>query len=58
MNSLAQQQWQDILLKIEEAFPLTPQVHSKVHKMWKKFNQLKHEYGESDTGQCKWPWFE
>jgi hypothetical protein len=63
MNSLTQQQWQDILLKIEEAFPLTPphtwaQVQSKVHKMWKKFNQLKHEHGESDTGQCKWPWFE
>jgi hypothetical protein len=63
MNSLTQQQWQDILLKIEEAFPLTrlhtwAQVKSKVHKMWRKFNQLKHEHGESDTGQCKWPWFE
>ncbi len=36
MNSLTQQQWQEILLKIEEAFPLTPprtwaQVQSKVH---------------------------
>jgi hypothetical protein len=63
MNSLTQQQWQEILLKIEEAYPLTPphtwaQVQSKVHKMHKKSNQLKHEHGESDTGQCKWPWFE
>ncbi|KAH9554007.1 hypothetical protein CY35_08G041900 [Sphagnum magellanicum] len=63
MNSLTQHQWQEILLKIEEAFPLTPphtwaQVQSEVHKMWKKFNQLKHKHGESDTGQCKWPWFE
>jgi hypothetical protein len=63
MNSLTQQQWQEILLKIEEAFPLTPprtwaQVQSKVHKMQKKFNQLKQEHGESDAGQCKWPWFE
>jgi len=24
MNSLTQQQWQEILLRIEEAFPLTP----------------------------------
>jgi hypothetical protein len=45
-NSLTQKQWQEILLKIEEAFPLTPprtwaQVQSKVHKMQKKFNQLK-----------------
>jgi hypothetical protein len=57
MNSLTQQQWQEILLKIEEAFPLTPprtwaQVQSKVHKMRKKFNQLKQEHGESDAGQC------
>jgi hypothetical protein len=63
MNSLTQQQWQEILLKIEEAFPLTPphtwaQVQSKVHKMQKKLNQLKQEHGESNTGQCKWPWFE
>jgi len=46
MNSLTQHQWQEILLRIEEAFPLTPQctwaqVKSKVHKMQKKFNQLK-----------------
>jgi hypothetical protein len=57
MNSLTQQQWQEILLKIEEAFPLTPprtwaQVQSKVHKMRKKFNHLKQEHGESDAGQC------
>ncbi len=63
MNSLTQQQWQEILLNIEEAFPLTPphtwaQVQSKVHKMQKKLNQLKQEHGESNTGQCKWPWFE
>jgi len=60
MNSLTQQ---EILLRIEEAFPLTPprtwaQVQSKVHKMGKKFNQLKQENGESGAGQCKWPWFE
>jgi hypothetical protein len=52
MNSLTQQQWQEILLRIEEAFPLTPprtwsQVQSKVHKMQKKFNQLKQEHEES-----------
>ncbi len=46
MNSLTQQQWQEILLRIEEAFALTPpctcaQVQSKVHNMQKKFNQLK-----------------
>ncbi len=63
MNSLTQQQWQEILIKIEEAFPLTPprtwaQVQSKVHKMRKKFNEFKQEHGESDVGQCKWPWFE
>jgi len=63
MNSLTQQQWQEILLRIEEAFPWTPphtwaQVQSKVHKTQKKFNQLKQENGESGTGQCKWPWFE
>jgi len=63
MNILTQQQWQEILLRIEEAFPWTPpqtwaQVRSKVHKMQKKFNQLKQENGESGTGQCKWPWFE
>jgi hypothetical protein len=66
MNRLTKQQWQEILLKIEETFPLTPphtwaqgaQVQSKVHKMWMKFNQLKQEHGESDAGQCKWPWFE
>jgi hypothetical protein len=45
MNSLTQQQWQEILLRIEEAFPLIPactwaQVQSKVHKM-QKFNPLK-----------------
>jgi hypothetical protein len=45
MNSLTQQQWQEILLRIEEAFPLTPQrtwaqVQSNVHKLRKKFNQL------------------
>jgi hypothetical protein len=60
MNSLAQQ---EILFRIEEAFPLTPpctwaQVQSKVHKMRKKFNHLKQENGESGVGQCKWPWFE
>jgi hypothetical protein len=60
MNSLTQQ---EILLRIEEAFPLTPprtwaQVQSKVHKMRKKFNQLKQENGESGEGQCKWPWSE
>jgi len=43
MNNLTQRQWQEILLRIEEAFPLTPpctwaQVQSKVHKMQKKFN--------------------
>ncbi len=58
MNSLTQQQRQEILLKIEEAFPLTPlrtwaQVQSKVHKMRKKFNQLKQEHGESDAGQMQ-----
>jgi hypothetical protein len=63
MNSLTQQQWQENLLRIEEAFPLTPprtwaQVQSKVHKMRKKFNQLKQKHGKSDAGQCKWPWFE
>jgi hypothetical protein len=63
MNSLTQQQWQEILLKIEEAFPFTPprtwaQVQSKVHKMRKKINQLKQEHGESGAGKCKWPWFE
>jgi hypothetical protein len=63
MNSLTQQQWQEILLRIEEAFPMTPprtwaQVQSKVNKMLKKFNQLKQEHGESGAGQCKWPWFE
>jgi len=64
MNSLTQQQQrQEILLKIEEAFPFTPprtwaQVQSKVHKMRKKFNQLKQEHGESGAGQCKWPWVE
>jgi len=66
MNRLTKQQWQEILLKIEETFPLTPphtwaqgaQVQSKVHKMWMKYNQLKQEHGESDAGQCKWPWFE
>jgi hypothetical protein len=63
MNSLTQQQWQEILLRIEEAFPWTPlhtwaEVQSKVHKMQKKFNQLKQEHGESGAGQCKWPWFE
>ena len=52
MNSLTQQQWQEILLKIEEAFPLTSprtwaQVQSKVHKMQKKFNQLKQQNEES-----------
>jgi hypothetical protein len=52
MNSLTQQQWQEILFRIEEAFPLNPQrtwaqVQSKVHKMRKKFNQLKQEHGES-----------
>jgi hypothetical protein len=26
--------------------------------MLKKFNQLKQEHGESNTSQCKWPWFE
>ncbi len=60
MNSLTQQQWQEILLRIEEGFPLTPQrtwaqVQSKVHKMRKKFNQLEQEHGESGA---KWPWFE
>jgi hypothetical protein len=49
MNSLTQQQWQEILLKIAEAFLLTPlrtwaQFQSKVHKMRKKFNQLKREH--------------
>jgi hypothetical protein len=63
MNSLTQQQWQEILLRIEEAFPLTPprtwaQFQSKVHQMRKKFNQLKEKHGKSDVGQCKWPWFE
>jgi hypothetical protein len=63
MNSLTHQQWREILIKIEEAFPLTPprtwaQVQSKVHKMRKKFNELKKEHGESGVGQCKWPWFE
>jgi hypothetical protein len=63
MNSLTQQQWQEIFLRIEEAFPLTSprtwaQVQSKVHKMRKKFNQLKQKHGKSDAGQCKWPWFE
>jgi len=63
MNSLTQQQWQEILLGIEEAFPLTSprtwaQVQSKVHEMRKKFNQLKQEHEESGAGQCKWPWFE
>jgi len=63
MNSLTQQQPQETLLKIEEAFPLTPlrtwaQVQSKVQKMLKKLNQLNKEHGESDAGQCKWPWFE
>jgi hypothetical protein len=63
MNSLTQQQWQEIFLRIEEAFPLTPprtwaQFQSKVHKMRKKFNQLKQKHGKSDAGQCKWPWFE
>jgi hypothetical protein len=63
MNSLTQQQWQEFLLRIEEAFQLTPphtwaQVQSKVHKMRKKFNQLKQKHGKSDAGQCKWPWFE
>ncbi len=29
------------------------QVQSKVHKMRKKFNQLKHEHGESSA--CQWP---
>jgi hypothetical protein len=52
MNSLTQQQLQENLLRIEEAFPLTSprtwaQVQSKVHKMRKKFNQLKQEHGES-----------
>jgi hypothetical protein len=56
MNSLTQQQWQEILLKIEEAFPSTrphtwAQAQSKVHKMRKKFDQLKQEHGESDAGQ-------
>jgi hypothetical protein len=63
MNSLTQQQPQETLLKIEEAFPLTPlrtwaQVQSKVQKMLKKLNQLNKEHGESDADQCKWPWFE
>jgi hypothetical protein len=63
MNSLTQQQWQEILLRIEEGVPLTPQhtwvqVQCKVHKMQKEFNQLKQEHGESSAGQCKWPWFE
>jgi hypothetical protein len=63
MNSLTQQQWQEILLSIEEGFPLTPphtwvQVQCKVHKMQKEFNQLKQEHGESSAAQCKWPWFE
>jgi hypothetical protein len=59
MNSLTQQQWQEILSKIEEAFPFTwAQVPSKVHKMEKKFNQMKQEHGESDAVQWKWPWFE
>jgi hypothetical protein len=45
MNSLTQQQWQEILSRIEEAFPLTPprtwaQVQSKVHKMRKKFKSI------------------
>jgi hypothetical protein len=62
MNSLTQQQRQEVLLKIEETFPLTPlhtwvQLQSKVHKMQRKFNQLKQEDGESDVGQCKWTWF-
>jgi hypothetical protein len=26
--------------------------------MRKKFNQLKHEHGESSACQCKWPWSE
>jgi len=54
MNSLTQQQWQEILLKIEEAFSIDPsahftwaQVQSKAHKTRKKFNQLKHEHGKS-----------
>ncbi len=34
------------------------QVQSKVHKMLKKFNQLKQEHGESDAVQWKWPWSE
>jgi hypothetical protein len=33
------------------------QVQSKVHKMRKKFNQLKQEHEESNAGQCKWTWF-
>jgi hypothetical protein len=46
MSSLTQQLWEEILLTIEEAFPWTSphtwaQVQSKVHKMQKKFNQLK-----------------
>jgi hypothetical protein len=43
MNSLTQQQWQEILLKIEEAFSIDPsahftraQVQSKAHKTRKK----------------------
>jgi len=54
MNSLTQQQWQELLLKIEEAFFIDPsahftraQVQSKAHKKRKKFNQLKHEHGKS-----------
>jgi hypothetical protein len=58
MNSLTQHQWQENLLRIEEAFPLTPprnwaQVQSKVHKMRMEFNQLKQEHEESGASQCK-----
>ncbi len=33
------------------------QLQCKIHKVRKKFNQLKQEDGESDAGQCKWTWF-
>jgi len=62
MNSLTQQQWQEILLRIEEAFPST--LRTLEFKFSAKYTKCRRNLIswnrsiQSSAGQCKWPWFE